>query len=163
MLGGIRGNSSSISKSSCECVCNFQRGKERERRKKRERESGQSWSSVKKLVSVAKRETRYRDRLTLMSRVKEKCVSAIADGRDCETVKEGSERMSRRDSEKYRGERNRKRQTGSNRISKAQLIYTISRRRITGQKACGGGRTGKQFPATGIDHITLRLIKFKHC
>lgn len=157
MLGGIRGNSSFISKSSCECVCNFQRGKERER------ESGQSWSSAKKLVSVAKRETRYRDRLKLMSRVKEKCVSAIADGRDCETVEEGSERMSRRDSEKYRGERKRKRQTGSNRISKAQLIYTISRRRITGQKACGGGRTGKQFPATGIDHITLRLIKFKHC
>lgn len=56
MLGGIRGNSSSISKSSCECVCNFQRRKERERRKKRERESGQSWSSVKKLVSVAKRD-----------------------------------------------------------------------------------------------------------
>lgn len=108
MLGGIRGNSSSISKSSCECVCNFQRGKERERKTEKERKREWTIVVVGEKISVC-RETRYRDRLTLMSRVKEKCVSAIADGRDCETVEEGSERMSRRDSEKYRGEREKER------------------------------------------------------
>lgn len=50
----------------------------------------------------------------------------------------------------------------SNRISKAQLMYTISGDEIPGKKR-GKARARGRFPATEIDHITFRLIKFKRC
>lgn len=97
-------------------------------------------------ISVARHISRE---MTLISREREMCSGNSERGRED------------RDEGKRGNARKRDRRL-SNRISKAQLMYTISRGRIIPGKKRGAEREGR-FPATEIDHITLRLIKFKRC